>query len=255
MAVSDGLKALALLAVGTAVGVAVHYGLTQGMVRHPTIEAVPKGAVIHKNFPPWATGRLAEEILGDDIKAAVYRGKNDPDVRLLAIDIIRSARLDGRQYADVAAAIQSWVRDNILYVSDPVRTEIFQEARYTLFVSKAGDCDDQAIAVASLLMAVGIPAKIILLSMDPNFNTRTSRFTHVFAAAEISGKEIWCETIVPNAALDYRHQHGGLMRIDMSTPALPAKKEIEATPDAMNNPCLPVPGFQGLADLCGLAWA
>ena len=51
-------------------------------------------------------------------------------------------------------AIQNWVQDNVRYVFDPREVEYFQTPRRTL-KDKAGDCDDQAILMSSLLESIG----------------------------------------------------------------------------------------------------
>ncbi|OGC89226.1 MAG: hypothetical protein A2W25_04160 [candidate division Zixibacteria bacterium RBG_16_53_22] len=220
--------------VGLGVGVAV--GIIAKTIRDvQPLGFIPKGAVIHKKLPPWTTGRMAEEIMADDLKAAVYRGKNDPRVRELAISIIKAEGLDGRQHKEIASAFQRYMQndENVLYVNDPVRTEIFQEAYKTLLEIKAGDCDDQAVAMAALLMSVGIPVKLILLSQEQPFNPKTSRFKHIFVAAVIDGKDYWVETILrPPVEFDYRHPHTGLMLIDMSTPR--ASKKVVVAADELD---------------------
>lgn len=239
---------IGLVALGVAAGAALAAAALSRRENqnHEVTKEVPVGAVIEKRLPSWADGRLSEEIFADEIKAAVYRGKNDMKIRDLCIGIIKQNNLDGRQRLQVAGAFQNWMRSNITYVLDPVRTEVFQEARVTLFEKQAGDCDDQAIALAAMLMSVGIPAKIILLSQEPDFDTKTGRFRHVFAAAIIDGKEVWLETIVPGGDFPgYQHYHTGLMRIDLSTPLLPAFKSIEAIPGGIGDK---TPVVFGLSD-------
>jgi hypothetical protein len=220
---------LAAAALGIGIGVVVGVAIKTAHQRNYFKGFIPQGAVIHKKLPPWTTGRAAEEVMADDLKAAIYRGKNNPKVRELAIEIIKENELDGRQHKEIAAAFQKWMQNNIVYVNDPVRTEIFQEAYKTLLEIQAGDCDDQAVAIGSLLMSVGIPVKLILLSQDEPFNEK-SRFRHIFAAAIIDGHDYWVETILPKE-FDERHPHTGTMHIDMSTPnsakkvIVPAEKE------------------------------
>lgn len=182
------------------------------------------GSVTYKKLPPWTDGRTGEQFMADDCKAAIWRGKNDPRIRQKAIEIIQAKGLDGRQFKEIASAIQDWVRSNITYVHDMKGTELFQEAYKTLEI-KAGDCDDQAILTAALLMSVGITVKIILLSLDPDFDPKISKFTHIFAATVIDGHDYWVETILPEYSFDYRHPYTGLMAIDMTTPSS-TKKEV-----------------------------
>lgn len=185
---------------------------------------IAPGQVKSRKLPSWQTGRTSEEIMADDIKAAIWRGKNDLRIRNLAIKLIKEADLDGRQHKEIAFEIQKWVQGNIRYVNDPFKTEIFQESYRTL-ENRIGDCDDQTILTAALMMSVGIPTKVILLSQDAPFNHKTGRFTHIFSAAIVDGRDYWVETIIP-ATFDYRAPHSATMEIDMTTPSLPAKKKI-----------------------------
>jgi hypothetical protein len=239
------------IVVGAGLGAAAVIAFQQTVQR----QYLPRerGSVQYGNYPGWGGGRTSERFLADKAKDAVIRGKNDPRVRLIAIRIIQEAGLDGRQREEVAAAIQQWVRTNITYVYDPVRTEVFQEAAYTLIESKAGDCDDQAIAMAALLMSVGINAKLMLLSLESPFDPKKSPFTHIFSAIDtVDGQEIWLETIVPNKGLDYRHFHTATMRVDL-TPGKPAEKKIEIEPNGGSGEKTPMPGFSGMDVLSGLA--
>lgn len=53
--------------------------------------------------------------------------------------------------------LQNWVRSNIRYTGDVLDFETVQTPDYTLSEG-FGDCDDQAVLLASFLMAIGIPA-------------------------------------------------------------------------------------------------
>ena len=230
--------------VGTGIGIALGAGLLFLTRRayEPTKE-LAVGGVVRKNFPAWASGRSIEDCMAQEMKEAVLRGKDDMAVRDLAIKIIRSHKLDGRQYYEVASAIQFWVMTNVTYVPDIVGTEVFQEARVTI-EKKAGDCDDQSILVCALLMSVGIPARIILMSQSANFNASTSKFTHVFGVAILGAKELKLETIIPNALPDYLHPCTALWRIEIRPGAV--GRNIEINPEYSE--ALPVPG-EGLAGL------
>jgi len=53
-----------------------------------------------------------------------------------------------------------WVRDNINYVCDPYGSEYIQIPDETL-TNMGGDCDDQAVLLASLLMNVGFRCALV----------------------------------------------------------------------------------------------
>jgi len=93
-----------------------------------------------------------------------------PLIRNLAVKIAR--KHPGATNWLQAKDIYEWVRDNISYVCDPAGREYIQYPEETL-ESKGGDCDDQAVLLASLLLAVGFRASLIFV---PN---------HVYVAAYV----------------------------------------------------------------------
>jgi hypothetical protein len=77
-----------------------------------------------------------------------------------------------------AGALQNWVRANIRYVGDVLDVETVQTPDYTL-QERYGDCDDQSVLLASLLLAIGIPAAYCAVGVDG------ATFSHVMAIAII----------------------------------------------------------------------
>lgn len=61
-----------------------------------------------------------------------------------------------------AQAICEWVRDTISYVSDPLESEYIQLPEETMNLG-GGDCDDQAVLLASLLMCVGFRSALVFV--------------------------------------------------------------------------------------------
>ena len=226
------------VAVGTGVGIALGVGLAllANKAYTPTVK-VPVGGVVKKNFPTWVSGRTVEQCMADEMRNAVLRGKDDQVVRALAISIIKDHNLDGRQFYEVASAIQYWVMTHVTYVPDTVGTEIFQEGHYTIS-NGAGDCDDQAILTASLLMSVGIPCRLLLMSQDYGGNLDAAHFTHVLSAAIINGQEIPLETIIPYALPEYLHPCTAVWRIEINN--APVGLNVEVNPPTSEG--LPVPG-------------
>jgi transglutaminase-like putative cysteine protease len=88
--------------------------------------------------------------------------RSDPVIRNLAVDIIRNGA-EQRDKKGQAIAIAQWVQDNIYYVHE--MPERFQTPRETLR-TKAGDCDDSAQLVGSMLESIGIPAMLACMYVD-----------------------------------------------------------------------------------------
>lgn len=75
-----------------------------------------------------------------------------------------------------ALAIGKWVQDRTYYVHEG--TELFQTPLTTIRL-KAGDCDDYAILIASMLGCVGIRNKLCILKIN-------GRYAHIFTVALVN---------------------------------------------------------------------
>jgi hypothetical protein len=84
--------------------------------------------------------------------------RRSPLVRYRAVTIARDH--PGAAEWEQAKSLCEWVRDNISYVSDPYDSEYCQLPDETL-TNMGGDCDDQAILLASLLMNVGFRCSLV----------------------------------------------------------------------------------------------
>ncbi|MHB1798926.1 MAG: transglutaminase-like domain-containing protein [Vulcanimicrobiaceae bacterium] len=123
------------------------------------------------------------------VMAAVTRAaRHDPYVLQVARTIVRSA--PPRNTLAEAQAIARYVRGHIRYTRDPVDVESVSPPAWTLG-ARAGDCDDQAILVASLLRAVGIPARFVAVG------PARDHYVHTFAEAQISGHWVPLDTALP----------------------------------------------------------
>jgi transglutaminase-like putative cysteine protease len=104
--------------------------------------------------------------------------KVDPLVRQTAVRAVSHA--PEKDDLAEAAALQDWVRTNIRYTGDVLDVETLHTPVYTL-QELAGDCDDQATLLATMLMAIGIPAAFCAVGVDGE------PFSHVMAFAGLRG--------------------------------------------------------------------
>lgn len=111
-----------------------------------------------------------------------YRDYVDPySVRSLAVSLVSSFPEHGTGPLLRAATLFEYVKNNVTYVPDPIRMESQQMVQGDLITSPAetlrirgGDCDDQAILMASLLSAVGIANRMHLVqSQDGGWHLLT----------------------------------------------------------------------------------
>lgn len=86
-------------------------------------------------------------------------------------------------YNDIgeASAVYEWVKQSIRYTKDPVTKETLYPPMELLKI-RAGDCDDIAMLMGAIMIALGYPARLVTISAnasDPN------EFSHVYLEAEV----------------------------------------------------------------------
>jgi transglutaminase-like putative cysteine protease len=125
-----------------------------------------------------ATLRLMRQMVRDAIRDPTQR------VRETALSVLRGVN----SFSAQASALQQWVQNSVEYRRDPVDAELLQTPQVTLQL-KAGDCDDQAVLIASLLQATGHPAQFIAVGMNG------APLSHVFTQTLIGTSWVSVETI------------------------------------------------------------
>jgi transglutaminase-like putative cysteine protease len=116
------------------------------------------------------------------LRQQVNAGRAEPEIRELARDIVfRQAGLAERQPFAHALALARWVQTNITYVNE--LPEVFQTPLATLD-TRYGDCDDQAVLLASLLESVGIPAFLFSIGWS---EPPAPELEHIYVVADVGG--------------------------------------------------------------------
>lgn len=82
------------------------------------------------------------------------RYSTHPLLRALSLKIVRQAQIKPRDYTGEARALFSYVRGRVRFTRDTQGVETLQTPVYTLRLG-AGDCDDIAILLATMLLSVG----------------------------------------------------------------------------------------------------
>ena len=123
------------------------------------------------------------------MRTAVRNAVRDPNqiVRNEAIAITRGIR--SKDFPAEVRAIYDWVTDNIRFVKDPRGVETVATPQKTLELG-AGDCDDQAVLICSLLESVGHPCRFHAVGFMPGI------LSHVFAETKIGPRWVPLETTV-----------------------------------------------------------
>jgi transglutaminase-like putative cysteine protease len=101
-----------------------------------------------------------------------------------------------RDWRAEVRALQEWVRDQIEYRMDPDQIELVQTPEKTLEFG-AGDCDDKATLLASMLLAIGHPARFCAAAIDGD------EFSHVMVQSKVGEQWIMLETIIAGAPMGW----------------------------------------------------
>lgn len=114
----------------------------------------------------------------------VRRCKTDLALRSLAMGIVQG--LPQRDYAAEIRALHAWVRDRIRYVGDIRGVETLHTPRQIL-AQAAGDCDDKALLLATLLESIGHQTRFVAVGYGP-------AVSHVLVETRVGPKWIPLET-------------------------------------------------------------
>jgi transglutaminase-like putative cysteine protease len=116
--------------------------------------------------------------------------KKDVGIRELAGNLVRN--LPQYDNSGSVRALHAFVRDSIRYTGDIKGVETIQTPKATLELG-VGDCDDKSLLLASLLQAIGMPARFIAIAMNDG------PYTHVLVETQLGrgGRWVPLETIRP----------------------------------------------------------
>jgi hypothetical protein len=143
--------------------------------------------------PEWSLGytpqvvnmKLGEGVQGnyDTIKImqqVAHARKAAPAVRQLAESILLSSGVGSMDYAHEALAIGEFVRKKMRYCRDPAGVEQLQDP--ILMIEKIargtaqGDCDDMALLIATLLLAIGHEPYFCIVK----YKSSQAFFSHIY---------------------------------------------------------------------------
>lgn len=115
------------------------------------------------HLPDWSKMTHPQR-LGVMRHLSTMRGR-DPAIARKALDIIRAAGVQPREYAKQAAALLAWVQDpkNVYYINES--GERLADPLVTLKL-RFGDCDDQIILLNCFFESIGLPWRQVLSGLD-----------------------------------------------------------------------------------------
>jgi hypothetical protein len=153
-----------------------------------------KPAQIHLGRIP--TGYLGTVQTVEHIKELIRQGSKDFFVRQKAIDILLENKVEPKQYMAEIETLFRWVQKNIRYTKDPFQVEVLHSARRMLEL-RAGDCDDMAILLGSMLKSIGHPVRLVLAGFDP---ARPNQYSHIYLEVLYKNRWIPLDATMPFAA-------------------------------------------------------
>lgn len=115
-----------------------------------------------------------------------------PVVDPRVIELARSITAGARSDAERAARIESWLLSNFRYSTRALERQVDDPLLYFLFEGRKGHCEYFASAMAVLLRAVWVPARVAVGYREGSFNALTG--WHVIRASDAhSWVEAWIE--------------------------------------------------------------
>jgi len=114
--------------------------------------------------------------------------KKNARIRDLAVQLTRD--LPNKDYFREVARLHEYVRDNIRYVQDVRGVETVQTPTLTLDLG-AGDCDDHALLICSLLESINHKTRFMAVGFQPG------EIDHVFCETKIGHDYVAAETTEP----------------------------------------------------------
>lgn len=137
-----------------------------------------------QNIPSGGAGTRATLRL---MSKLVRHFKKDIQIRSLAMSLV--AELPGhKNWTAQIKAIHAFVQDSIQYVRDVRGVETIATPLKTLEYGQ-GDCDDQAVLLASLLESIGHPTRFVAMKQ-----TAFGPYVHVYTETKIGNKFFPLET-------------------------------------------------------------
>jgi transglutaminase-like putative cysteine protease len=140
---------------------------------------------IHIEARPHPSGKEGAMLSLDECAKRAWKARMSPRLRAWAAQQL-TKHGNPKSRRGKAEAILEEFRKKVPYLADPIQGEFMATPEQTLCLDEdglcllAGDCDDMSIALAAIMMSIGIPAMIVGSSHREPINTPT----HVFMAFE-----------------------------------------------------------------------
>lgn len=171
--------------------------------------------VLNRQIPDFAAGNYETVRIMRGI-ARQYAG--DPRVRQLALNILNTRGIKSHDFLDEAKVLAEWVQENVRYVRDPNGIEQLHNPIYLIEQSKAGvangDCDDQALLLATLLLSVGHQPFLAIVKYGKDMGNYNHIYTVVYDKNWTSRKQrLVLDTIIKDRGIGFEVPYSEIKEI------------------------------------------
>jgi len=142
----------------------------------------------------------------------------DPRIRQLALKILLEAGVKSHNFRDEAVALANFVQKYIRYVRDPHGVEQLHDPIFMLNEimkgTAQGDCDDQALFLATLLLSIGAQPVFAIV----RYNSTSGSFNHIYTVVydknwTTNKQRIVLDTIIKDRPIGFEVPHKSLREI------------------------------------------
>lgn len=133
--------------------------------------------VVNRTIGDFENGNLETVAI---MQGIARKASADPRVRQLALNVLQQNSVASHNYIDEARALAQFVQQNVRYVRDPNGIEQLHDPIYMIDqITKGtaqGDCDDQALLLASMLLTIGAQPFFAIV----RFNSTRGAYNHIY---------------------------------------------------------------------------
>lgn len=147
-----------------------------------------------------------------------HRCRRMPLVRALALKIIEHSGIKSHDFLEECRAIAQFVQKYVRYVRDPAGIEQLHDPIYMIKNIQAGvaqgDCDDQALLLAALLLSVGAQPFFTIVRYRSTKGPYNHIYVTVYEKNWGGGKIRLClDTILKDRDIGFEVPHKSIMEI------------------------------------------
>lgn len=142
----------------------------------------------------------------------------DPLVRQLALKILEEGGVGSHDFVKEATALGEFVQKYVRYVRDPDGVEQLHDPTYLIRKIQAGvaqgDCDDQALLLATLLLSIGAQPFFAIV----RYKDVTGPFNHIYTVVYDKDwgkpkRRLVLDTILKDREIGFEVPHVSIMEI------------------------------------------